>query len=355
MVALRHPGRLRVIYRQAVMGYKDSEVVAEAALEAWAQGHFFDLLELAVAAGTPLRGRDLEAVAARAGIDLDELHRALAERRHAETIGRDAALRERFGGGASLVWNGEPQALELSVDGFERAYDRAEARARERLAEGVPAPRLYATLVREAGRTRMRTESRPAAVAPSAPRARVRIAGAPVRGDAAADVTVVVFSDFECPFCRRQAEALAKLVAASPGRVRVVFKHFPLAIHPSARPAADAAACANLQGRFWELHDLFFALGSLGTLGSHVYVAEIERAAATAGLDLARFRADLASGRCAAAVDADVAEGKALGVDATPTVFVNGLKLAGTRGLADLHEVVEAELAPGLLEELTGP
>jgi protein-disulfide isomerase len=348
LLAERHPDGLRVVYRQVVLPMRDSEVVAEATLEAFAQGRFDAFAEVAGAAGNPVRARDLDGLAVRAGLDLDAVHAAIATRRHAAAIDRDAALRERLGVGTSaLAWNGEIDAPDLNLDAFERAFERADARARAHLAEGVPRARLYATLVREAARARARTEPRAPRVEPSPPRVRLRTDGAPVRGAADADVNVVVFGDFERPLWRRQDELLARLAAVFPGHVRVAYKLFPQARDPSARAVAELAACAHLQGRFWELHDALF-VGTPRLLG-----ADVERAAELAGLDLARYREDRAAGRCAARVEADLAEGRALGVEYTPTMFVNGIKLVGIRGLGDLRSVVEGEIRPGLLEELT--
>jgi protein-disulfide isomerase len=154
----------------------------------------------------------------------------------------------------------------------------------------------------------------------------------------------VIFGDFECPFCKRQQESLRRLETLFKGRVRMIFKHFPLTFHANARPAADAASCAALQGKFWEYHDLLYK--NFGRLRR----PDLERAAVDAGLDVARFVADLDAGRCAAPVDADLAEGKALGVEMTPTLYIDGIKLAGVRSLSDLRVLVGDELRPGVLE-----
>jgi protein-disulfide isomerase len=337
-LAERHPDRLRVVYRQAVLPMRDSEAVAQAALEAFAEGRFFAFVE---AAGRgPVRARDLDSLAVRAGLDVEQVHAAIASRRHGAALDRDAALHEQLGVDSSgLSWNGEAFAPELTLDAFERAFARADARARARLADGVPPLRLYATLTREAARARAR-EGPSARLELDKPRVRLRTDGAPARGAADADVSVVVFGDFERPLWH----VLTRLSTLFPGHVRIVYKLYPRGSDAGARAGAVAAACAHLQGRFWEMHDVL-AAGP----------ADPDRAVELAGLDVARYRADQAAGRCAALVDADLADGRALGVDYGPTLFVNGVRLVGIHGLSDLRLLVEGEIRPGLLEELTGP
>ena len=343
----RHPGGLRVVYRQVVPPFRDSETIAEATLEAWAQGRFLQLADLVGAAGAPVRLRDLDGLAARAGLDVEALHRALADHRHGTALRRDSVLRDRLGIGTfATVWNGVAQPTELNLESFERAYGRAADRARALLAEGVAAERVYPLLAAEAQRARWREVA--AAVDASAPRVHVPTDGAPARGADNPDVTIVLFNDFECAPCRRNAEVVAKVLALYPDRVRVIWKNLPAPFHPSAMKAAEVAACADLQGKFWELYD------ALVTSSTRLFTTDVEHAIDRSSLDLTRLRNDLANGRCTARIDSDLADAKAAGVEAAPTLFVNGLRLTGAQGLSSLRQVVEAELAPGLLEELTG-
>lgn len=153
------------------------------------------------------------------------------------------------------------------------------------------------------------------------PRKKVEITSgdAPVRGAAmGAPVTLVVFSDFECPFCRQTHPLLQQVLREHDGRVQLVFKHYPLSMHERAVPAALAALAAHRQGKFWEMHDLLFENQDALTDG------DLEGYARTLGLDLDRFRADVADAASLAAVEADKTLGRGLEVQGTPTVFVNG-------------------------------
>jgi protein-disulfide isomerase len=147
----------------------------------------------------------------------------------------------------------------------------------------------------------------------------IEAADAPVRGAAmGAPVTVVVFSDFECPFCRQTHPLLQQVLREHEGRVQLVFKHYPLSMHERAVPAAVAALAAHRQGKFWEMHDVLFEHQDALT------DADLESYAREIGLDVERFRADVANEATLAAVEADKTLGRTLEVQGTPTLFVNG-------------------------------
>lgn len=160
---------------------------------------------------------------------------------------------------------------------------------------------------------------------------------APVRHTPSERVEIVVFSDFQCPFCGQFAkpirELMAKGVEGAPAAVK--FKHFPLNFHPNAQVAAQAALAAGEQGKFWEMHDLLFANQSA------LQRNDLLRDAEKLGLDMDRFRKDLDSDRLKQAIERDKAEGAKLGVSGTPTFFVNGKEYSGTRSFEQLKELVQ--------------
>lgn len=161
--------------------------------------------------------------------------------------------------------------------------------------------------------------------------------GSPLRGSPMAPVTIYEFSDFQCPHCRMAAPILKKLVDDSNGKVRLVFKQYPLPGHPKAREAAKAALAADRQGKFWEMHDLIFKnQARLKTVNFESYAKEL-------GLDLERFRADVNSKEVEAKIEADRAEGKKAGVDSTPSIYVNDRRFIFPP--EQLAEYVREELA----------
>src|SRR5947207_529826 len=158
--------------------------------------------------------------------------------------------------------------------------------------------------------------------APPAPRPaafelyKVPLGDSPARGGSAPRVTVVVFSEFQCPFCARVTPTLEQLLESYGGDVRLVFKHRPLPFHDRAMPAALAAEAAREQGKFWEMHDKLFA--NQRALGA----AELESYAGEVGLDVARWKAALAGPGARARVEADAALADQLGVNGTPSFFI---------------------------------
>jgi protein-disulfide isomerase len=146
----------------------------------------------------------------------------------------------------------------------------------------------------------------------------------PVRGDPKAVVTIEEFSDFQCPFCGRAVATLNKLLAAHPGKVRLVFRHFPVAeSHPKAMLAHVATLAAARQGRFWEMHDLVFENMR------RVSYSDLLDYAGRLKLDLKAFEADLRDPSLEALVRRDFNEGLSRQVRATPTFFINGRKVEG--------------------------
>jgi protein-disulfide isomerase len=147
---------------------------------------------------------------------------------------------------------------------------------------------------------------------------------APATGNPAAPVTLVEFSDFQCPFCHRFASTLKKIKETYGDSVRIVYRQFPIAsIHAFAMKAAEASLCANEQGKFWQLHDAMFADQT------KLSVEQITATARSLGLDATKFTACLETSRYAKQVSEDINEGTRLGVTGTPAIFVNGIEIRG--------------------------
>ncbi len=161
----------------------------------------------------------------------------------------------------------------------------------------------------------------------------------PFMGPADASVTIIEFSDFQCPYCRRVQPALKKLMKEYEGRVKLVFRDFPLRrIHPQAQKAAEAAQCAADQNKFWPYHDKLFATSALFPHDLKNYAKEL-------GLDTKQFDACLDSNKHAQEVEKDLKDGEKAGVSATPSFFVNGQPLSGAASYERFQELVEAALA----------
>jgi predicted DsbA family dithiol-disulfide isomerase len=170
------------------------------------------------------------------------------------------------------------------------------------------------------------------------PRIDVRRSG-PSRGPGDAAVTIVEFSDFQCPYCRQQAVTLRRVLEAYPHDVRLVFLDFPLSAHPDARNAAQAAGCAGEQGQFWAMHDLLF------THQDALSPDDLRQYAQKVGVDGAKFDECMKSGRRGRGIDETVRFGEEVGVDGTPALFVNGRPLAGAVSYAELKQTIDEELS----------
>ena len=172
------------------------------------------------------------------------------------------------------------------------------------------------------------------------PRLAVDLADSPSRGPATAPVTIVEFSDFQCPYCSRATAVIKRVEETYPGKIRLVYRDFPLtSIHPQAARAAEAAGCANDQGKFWAMHDALF--GHQDKLQD----ADLKQHAADSGLDAAAFAQCLESGRHTADWQRNQADGERYGISSTPAFFVNGRLIVGAQPFEAFARVIDDELA----------
>lgn len=161
-----------------------------------------------------------------------------------------------------------------------------------------------------------------------------------IRGNEDAPVTIVEYSDFECPFCSRVQPTLEEILADYDGQVRLVYRHFPLSFHARAQDAGEAAECAGDQGKFWEYHDLLFENQSRLSGG----VAQLKEWAGELGLDQDRFDTCLDQNQKESTVKNGLASGSQLGVTGTPGFFVNGISLSGAQPYEAFASVIDSEL-----------
>ncbi len=298
--------------------------------------------------GAPILAAELEQkVAGRLGRlrqeEYDIRRQALDELIAVRLIAADAArrglspeelLRQEVDGKAVLPADQVEAIYEQNKARFAgQTREQAVARIREVLGQRAKAERRaeYEKQLRDAARVAVRLE---------APKVAVDIpAGAPATGPAGAPVTIVEFTDYQCPYCHRAQGTIDQVLQRYSGKVRIVHLDFPLDGHPQAVPAARAARCAGEQGKFWEYHRGLMT--EQGTLED----SDLKARASKLGLDAAAFASCLSSGRHDDAIQASFAQGEQLGVTGTPAYFVNGRLISGARPFESFAEVIDAELA----------
>lgn len=171
------------------------------------------------------------------------------------------------------------------------------------------------------------------------PEARQPVSGGQSSGPQDALVSIVEFSDFQCPYCAPMSVTLDQIRQVYGPVLRLTYKHFPLPNHPQAKKAAETAVCAAEQGKFWEMHDRLFSEQRLLTAEAFAEIAN------RAGLDLKNFDQCMASGLPLGIVTKDFADGMALGITATPTLLINGKMYVGARSTEALRKIIDEELA----------
>lgn len=168
---------------------------------------------------------------------------------------------------------------------------------------------------------------------------KIEIGDAPTKGPDNAKVTIVEFSDFECPYCSRGASTIEALLKEYPNDVRVAFKNLPLPFHKNAEPAARAALAAGKQGKFWEMHDVLFA--NQKQLNEALYEAEAKKL----GLDMKKFKADYESEELKKQVEGDAAQARKIGISGTPGFSVNGVLVKGAYPVPHFKKIIDRWLA----------
>jgi len=171
------------------------------------------------------------------------------------------------------------------------------------------------------------------------PRQTVSTANSPSKGSANAPIELIEFSDFQCPFCLRADPTVQQVLSTYGDKIRFVYRHYPLPNHPFARPAAEAAACANEQGKFWPYHDRLFA--NPGKLSD----ADLKQHAAVLGLNTTQFNSCVDTHKLKAQIDNDLKDGEEAGVNGTPAFYINGRMLSGAQPYEAFKKIIDEELA----------
>jgi protein-disulfide isomerase len=311
---------VRLIFKHAPAATNPHALLAhEAALAAGAQGKFWEMHDTLFLNQTKLTRADLLAYAQQLHLDIPAFQQALDNHTYRPVVERDLAEAKGLGVAATPTFFVNGRRL-VGPQGYASLGAVVES-----LLAGVP-----------------KSQRAPEEIAASGPAQAIDLEHAATRGPATAPVSLVEFSDFECPYCAEIAPVLRQLLAAYPTEVRFAFKHYPLPMHKESPLAHEAALAAKEQGKFWEMHDLLFATQDKLTR------ADLIAKAQQLNLDTLRFTRDLDSHRFQPAVEADRQEGNRLGVDGTPFFFImlgnQGHAISGGASLADFKKLIDAAL-----------
>jgi protein-disulfide isomerase len=288
---------------------------------------------------TALARTDIEKYAGEVGLNVAKFKKDWDDPKIKADIAEDQKVAGQVGanGTPTFYINGHELVGAQEASAFEKIIDDEIKKADDLIKKGTPLKDVYGKLMEAAAAAP--PPAAPSAEAP-APDAKVdvKLGDAPVKGPASAKVTLVAFSDFQCPFCGRAVPTLKQLEDDYKGKLRIAFKQLPLPFHDKAHLAAEAALAANEQGKFWQYHDKLFANQQALDRPS------LEKYAEELGLNMTKFRAALDSGRYKDKVDADAKEGAAVGATGTPTFFINGTRLVGAQPVDAFKAVIDQEL-----------
>lgn len=333
---------VRVVFKHSPLPFhKDAPLASQAALAAGLQGKFWPMHDKMFANQRKLKQPELEKYATEIGLNMDKFKTDLNSDTLKAQIKADQKLAASIGarGTPNFFINGRKLTGAQPFANFKKIIDQELIKAKALEKKGTPRNKIYAELTKN-GATKA---AAPAARGPKPDDNKVydvKIgANDGIKGNKNAAVTIVEFSDFQCPFCSRVNPTIAKVMETYKGKVRVVFKHNPLPFHKDAPLASEAALAAGAQGKFWQMHDLMFKNQR------QLKRPELEKYAAEIGLNVEKFKAALDAGTYKAQVAADTAQARSLGASGTPTFFINGKKLRGAQPFPAFKAKIDAALA----------
>jgi protein-disulfide isomerase len=343
-----YAGKVRVVWRNNPLPFhKDAMPAAEAAMEAFEQGgekKFWAMHKKLFENQKALSRADIEKYGQEVGLDVNKLKQALDSHKHEAKIKADQTLAQSLGAGGTPAFfiNGRFLSGAQPLPRFKEVIDDELKRVEKLLATGTPKNKVYAALTKNG-----LTAAKAPGADPNAPKPRqpdpkavykVPVGKSAAKGPADALVTIVEFSEFQCPFCKRVGPTIKQITDTYGKDVRFVFKHNPLPFHKDAQLASEASLEARDQGKFWEYHDkLFENQQALARENLEQYAKEL-------GLNAGKFKAALDTNKHKAETEQDQQLARSLGASGTPSFFINGRNLRGAQPFEAFKAVIDEEL-----------
>lgn len=349
LVMEKYPDEVRIVSKSFPLGFQAQSVAAaRAALAAGEQGKYWEMRDLLFDNMQRFRSVDMGQLSAdlagRLGLDVERFVQDLENPELDARISRDQELGVTLGvqGTPHYFINGVRISGAQPFQMFDVIIDRLLLEVEDMVASGVERDAVYREMVTRFYQpvvARAPVESvEPPVVLEADPRD-LEVGDSYAKGPEDAPITIYEFASFQCPFCERGARTVREVMDAYPGKIRLVFKNFPLEFQPQSEAAGRAALAAGRQGKFWEMYDLIYAhQKDLGKDGIFDALAE------QAGLDVERFRRDMEDPAIVSQVRSEHESGMKVGVRGTPTFFINGRVLTGAQPIEKFKEIIDAEL-----------
>ncbi len=338
----KYPKEVALVFMNQPLSFHPNAMPAAVAfMAANRQGKAWEMHDKLFANQQALSPADFEKYAGELGLNVGKWKKDMEDPKIKEQIAADQKVAGEVGadGTPTFFINGRLLSGAQPFDQFKTIIDEEIKKADGLLKQGVKAEQLYDKLMEEAAKAPPPAAAA-APAAPAAPTAKVdiKLGDAPIKGSAKAPVTILAFSDFQCPFCSRVVPTLKQIEDTYKDKVRVAFKHQPLPFHDKAQGAAEASMAAHEQGKFWPMHDKLFANQQALDRPS------LEKYAEELGLNMAKFKAALDSGKFKKVVEDDSKYGTSLGANGTPTFFINGKILVGAQPFDAFKTEIDAAL-----------
>lgn len=339
----KYADKVRLVWKNEPLPFHNrAEPAAELAMEARAEKGdkgFWDVHDKLFASQPKLDDPDLDKVAQEAGLSLDKVHEAIKTHKYKAQIDADNDLADdmQASGTPHFFVDGRRLVGAQPIEKFQTIIDEEVTKAQGLLAKGVKPDQLYDTMIKDGkGAPELEKKNVPMA------------ANAPARGNLSAKVTVVEFSDFQCPFCKRAEDSVNEVMKTYGDKIKFVWRNLPLPMHPDAPLAAQAAMEAYKQkgpDGFWKMHDLLYANQPSQQKQDGLKREALDGYAQQLGLDMGKWKTALDTQSHKAEVDADAKVGNDAGINGTPAFLINGYFINGAQPFAKFRKIIERALA----------
>jgi protein-disulfide isomerase len=343
----KYKDQVRLVFKHRPLSFHKRAIpAAKAALAAGQQGKFWEYHDRLFENPGTLEDADFERHAKALGLNVATFRLDYASDKFDETIRDDTNLGLKVGasGTPHFFVNGVRVKGTKPLAYFQQMVDEAIERAKPLTGRGLKGDALYAEIMKDAAETYVPVPKGQADQGgpPPPPTGPVKInirKEVPVDGPADAKVTIVEFSDFQCPYCSKAIPIMAELKQKYGKKIRVAFMHMPLDFHNDAKLAAQASLAAHDQGKFWEYHNLLFENQTA------LQPDDLNTYAQKLGLNMGKFKKALKSGKYVKHIERDMQEARKSGASGTPTFYVNGRQIVGAQPVEEFSRLIDEELA----------